>query len=432
MAGPGASAEPSASPDMAVTAPGTSPRFAVVSAGVLTIAVTYGLARYGYGLFVPELRAAFHLSASAIGLLATGAYAVYLAATALTAWATPRLDLRSPVVAAGALAALGMALIAIARDPFTLTGGVLLAGASSGIAYPPFSQAVKRLLPESQQSTAIALINSGTSYGVLVSGPLALLVAGEWRLAWLLFALLAVATTLWSAVVLPSDVRQVQQTAAGASPALFSRRSAPLFAAALTIGFGTSVYWTFAVDLIAREGALPPEAGRVLVVLIGIAGIIGGFTGAAVRRFGVRTFYVSTGALGSALLVLAHDAGAWAPVGLSGVTFGAAYFAATAYLGLWSLRLFPDRPAAGFSATFFLISVGQLTGPFPAGVLADAAGLESAFYVGGALTLATLLFASPLANPDCPSRPPNDERLELSHRAEAVFEVRAPTREGSR
>ena len=387
------------------------PRFAIVSAGVLIIAVTYGLARYGYGLFVPQFREAFNLSASGIGLLATGAYATYLAATALIAWAAPRLGLRRPIVVAGGLAAVGMGLIAIARDPLTLIAGVLIAGASSGLAYPPFSQAVKRLLPDSQQATAVAVINSGTSYGVLVSGPLALIAGGQWRLAWAAFALLAVAATVWSAVVLPREgpVRRGDQAVGGVSTTLLSRRSIDLFGAALTIGFGTSVYWTFAVDLVSRSGTLPPAAGQLLVVLIGVAGIVAGLTGVAVRRFGTRaTFYVSTGTLGGALLLLALDAGAWASVGVSGFMFGAAYFAATACLGMWSLRLFPDRPAAGFGATYFLISVGQLIGPFPAGLLAEAAGLERAFYVGAALTFATLVFVRPRGETEGlspPSRP---------------------------
>lgn len=378
--------------------PAGASRFAVVSAGVLIIAVTYGLARYGYGLFVPQFRQSFGLSASSIGLLATGAYATYLAATALISWLAPRFGLRRPVLVAGVLAAGGMALIALARDPWTLMAGVLVAGASSGIAYPPFSQAVKRLLPESQQSTAVAVINSGTSYGVLVSGPLALVAGGQWRLAWVLFAALAVVATLWSAVALPRDghARPPDRPAGEVPTTLVSRRSLGLFGAALTIGFGTSVYWTFAVDLVARAGTLPPAAGRILVVLIGVAGILGGLAGAAVRRLGMRaTFYATTGALCAALALLAVEAGAWAPLGVSGVLFGAAYFAATACLGMWSLRLFPDRPAAGFGATYFLISVGQLVGPFPAGLLAETAGLEVAFYAGAALTFATLVFVRP-------------------------------------
>lgn len=376
----------------------SNPRFAVVSSGVLIIGVTYGLARYGFGLFVPELRDSFELSTSAIGLLASGAYATYLIATALIAWATARVGLRRPVLAAGALAAGGMLLIALAEGTVVLAAGVLIAGASSGVAYPPFAEAVKRLLPEVQQPTAVAVINSGTSYGVLISGPLALAAGDEWRLAWMLFAALAVGATVWSAIFLP---RTREETRAPERPrlrrpptALVSRRTAALFVAALGIGCGTSVYWTFAVDLVVRDGSLPSNAGRMLVVLIGIAGIAGGLTGEAVRRVGASaTFVASTGALAASLLLLAASPSALALVAVSGTLFGATYFASTACLGMWSLRLFSDRPAVGFGATYFLISVGQLVGPLPAGLLAESFGLKSAFYVGAALTLATLLFA---------------------------------------
>jgi hypothetical protein len=52
------------------------------------------------------------------------------------------------------------------------------------------------------------------------------------------------------------------------------------------------------------------------------------------------------------------------------------------------------RPRVSAGPTF-LISVGQLVGPFPAGLLAEAAGLEVAFYAGAALTFATLVFVGP-------------------------------------
>lgn len=41
------------------------------------IAVTYGLARFAYGLFVPQLREAFDLSPSQLGVIGAGSYAGY-------------------------------------------------------------------------------------------------------------------------------------------------------------------------------------------------------------------------------------------------------------------------------------------------------------------------------------------------------------------
>ncbi|WP_414625672.1 YbfB/YjiJ family MFS transporter, partial [Candidatus Blastococcus massiliensis] len=55
----------------------------LVVAGLALIAVTYGLARYGYGLYLPQFRAAFGLSAGAAGVIAAGSYAGYCGAAVL-------------------------------------------------------------------------------------------------------------------------------------------------------------------------------------------------------------------------------------------------------------------------------------------------------------------------------------------------------------
>ncbi|MCF6734298.1 MFS transporter, partial [Blastococcus sp. KM273129] len=57
---------------------------ALVGAGLAVIAVTYGLARYGFGLYLPQFRAAFGFSAGTAGALAAGGYAAYCVAALLT------------------------------------------------------------------------------------------------------------------------------------------------------------------------------------------------------------------------------------------------------------------------------------------------------------------------------------------------------------
>src|SRR5919112_49060 len=49
----------------------------LVAPGLAMIAVTYGLARFAYGLFVPEMRESLDLSESVLGLIGAGSYAGY-------------------------------------------------------------------------------------------------------------------------------------------------------------------------------------------------------------------------------------------------------------------------------------------------------------------------------------------------------------------
>src|SRR5215212_4510491 len=49
----------------------------LVAPGLATIAVTYGLARFAYGLFLPEMRESLDLSDSVLGLIGAGSYTGY-------------------------------------------------------------------------------------------------------------------------------------------------------------------------------------------------------------------------------------------------------------------------------------------------------------------------------------------------------------------
>jgi predicted MFS family arabinose efflux permease len=106
-------------------------------------------------------------------------------------------------VAAGAVAVVGMASIAGAPAAWVLALRILVAGSSSRVASPLMGEAVIGSIHEELQDRANTLINSGISIGVALSGPAALLVAEQWRLAWAAFALVGGVVVAWNAVVMP-------------------------------------------------------------------------------------------------------------------------------------------------------------------------------------------------------------------------------------
>lgn len=110
----------------------------LLPAGLAMIAVTYGLARFAYGLFLPELREAFELDAAVLGLIGSGSYVGYCVAITISLIYTSKVGPRFMVAAAGVTAVVGMALIAAAPSaPFLAAGdlvgrfglGVVLRGA---------------------------------------------------------------------------------------------------------------------------------------------------------------------------------------------------------------------------------------------------------------------------------------------------------------
>src|SRR3712207_9417295 len=101
------------------------------------IAITYGLARFAYGLFLPEMRESLDLSETVLGLIGAGSYAGYcfaiVGALMFTSSSGPRF------MAVGARGGGGFGLGCVAGAPPAL--GVVLRGlfvrGGRGLASPP-------------------------------------------------------------------------------------------------------------------------------------------------------------------------------------------------------------------------------------------------------------------------------------------------------
>ncbi len=370
-------------------------RSSLVVAGVALIACCYGLARFAYGLFLPDLTTEFRLTPSLSGLIGSGSYVAYCVAIVAGTLATARLGPRPVAVAAGVLATAGILTVATAPNAVVLAIGVLVAGSSTGVASPPLAAAIAVAVREGSRDTAQTVVNAGTGVGVLVSGPLAVLLLGHWRAAWFAFAAVTALVTV-----------QVWRTVPGGRPGLEApeanpRRSAPrramalLCTAAVVLGLGSVAVWTFGRQVVVDAGAAA-WVSPVVWTAIGAAGIAGATAGPMVRRLGIR----SSWALGMLALAAAGTGlavGAATPVLaiLSGAVFGAAYIALSGVLLLWATRVRPDRPAAGVGVAFFALAVGQAVGAPLAGAATEVVPLVGVFVACAAVTVVGALLGPP-------------------------------------
>jgi hypothetical protein len=103
-----------------------------------------------------------------------------------------------------------------------------------------------------------------------------------------------------------------------------------------------------------------------------------------------RTHALLFGALAAAVAVLALAPGALPAIGASALLYGPAFMAVAAVLTVWSYRVFPERPAAGFSAVVFCLGLGTIAGPATLGAFAAGHGLPAAFLVTAGLAAATI------------------------------------------
>ncbi|CAN5128970.1 MFS transporter [soil metagenome] len=370
----------------------------LVAPGMAMIALTYGLARFAYGLVLPELREAFDLPSSVLGVIGSGSYVGYCVAAIFSLVYTSRTGPRFMAVAAGAVAVAGLAIVATAPSAWVLAAGVILAGSSTGLSSPPMVEAVASSIRGGLQDRANTLINCGTSVGIAASGTAALVLMGQWRVMLAAFAAVGVAVLLWNAAFVPrKPAREIEGDAAYRGTEtprltfsyLMGSRSAPLFAAAILLGVSSAAYWTFSRDLVSSLGGLSESGSTLFWIVIGVSGLLGGAAGDMVRRLGLKmALRISLLSMAASIALLATAPGVTAFTYLSAATFGPAYIMLTGIILVWSVAVFHDRPSAGTGVGFLLIAIGQIVGSTVMGTIAGATSLTTAFYASAAISLA--------------------------------------------
>jgi predicted MFS family arabinose efflux permease len=394
----------------------TSPRpvetAAVLVPGTAMIAVTFGLARYGYGLLLPDMKAEIGIGPNIAGVISSLGYLAYLVANAAVVPVASRLGARTAVAGAAASAALGMAVIAIAGSAWAVAVGVLIAGAAAGMAFPPYAEIVHRHVDSKRRAVVWSTISSGTGWGVVLAGPVAILAGDQWRVAWASFVVIAlIAGVAATRLAPPRDDVPVRRPQLSPSW-FFCPRSRPLLLSAVLVGAGSSVWWVFSVDAMQQAGIAATPA-RVVYAVCGAAMLLGSLSGFAFERLGLRRSY-----LGSTLLLVvalgllgAATADLMAAL-MAAALFGTCYAAVIAAHGVWSAQVFEEHPAAGLAAVSSALTLGTLVGPAAAGVVIDRSGHALALAGAAVISGAALPFCPPsarrraaLARHDCAAAP---------------------------
>lgn len=329
--------------------------------GFALIAVSYGLARFAFGLFLPQIRGDLGLSISLGGVIAGTSFLGYCVAITLSAGLTERFGPRPVAVLAGVAATAGLAFISLSTNQTMLVVAVLLAGLSTGFASPPLAAAVASVVDPPHRDMTNTIINAGTSIGVAVSGPVALLFAADWRLAYMIFCGLAMLTTIATFVVVPGATRCV-------SPMRFTLprltlQLRKLMIAAFLMGAASTAIWSFGGELAARTMSWTNREIGALWIVLGISGGFGAFAGGLVARFGINPVHrMSLVALATGIICIGYPETS-APLIMSGaVLFGGAYIMLTGVHLVWGIAALPDRPATGLTIAFLSIAIGQTAG----------------------------------------------------------------------
>lgn len=358
------------------------------------IAVSYGFARFSYGLLLPNISQDLEMSSSMSGIISSLFYIAYCFAIVYsTVVLTTDKGPRVMILAAGASAFIGLLIMGASPNVWILALGVLFAGGSTGLVSPPYGAAISLWMEEKKQGKANTWINAGTSIGLALSGAGALIFASDWRLTYVIYALIAFVALIWNAKVIPQLGNRLRVTFKRGK---FSFRGVegaiPLIICSTTLGISTATFWTFAIDFLASTNAYSGSQLSLFWIIIGVFGILGGFSGSFIQRFGLPWAY-KWGSLiiGVASLLLAWLPEQWVASYLSAALFGVSYIFITGVLMVWGIRVFISNASLGIGTPFLLLAVGQVIGSILAGMFIDLGGYTFTFAIYGFIGILAMI-----------------------------------------
>jgi predicted MFS family arabinose efflux permease len=366
--------------------------------GLIAVAAALGVGRFVYTPILPVMIEALGLSRSQAGLIASANFLGYLIGAFLAAM--PHLSGPRRLWLIGSLAAsvATTAGMGLSQSLAALLVLRFVGGAASAFVLIFSSTIVLERLAQLGRNELSALHFAGVGTGIAVSAALVagLLELGQgWQSLWLASGALAFVAAVAAAALLPTLPSPATQTAGTASTVADARLRRLIMAYGL-FGFGYIITATFLVAIVRATPAIQAQE-PVIWIVFGIAAVPSvGFWTLLASRFGIQAAF-AIACIVEAMGVLASVV--WPSV--LGV-FLAAILVGGTFMGLTALGLIgararavgdPRRVLALMTGAFGL---GQIVGPFFAGIASDRLGSFTAPSIVAALALilAALLTAT--------------------------------------
>jgi predicted MFS family arabinose efflux permease len=364
----------------------------LLAAAFALTAVSYGLARFAFGLLLPEIRTELSLDIATTGWIGSSAFVAYCIGVCITFALNRACSPRAIAFAAGLASTIGMVIITLSTSGVVLGLGVALAGLSTGLTSPPLATAVSLQFDDAHRPKANAIINAGTAAGIVFSGLVSLLAFGGWRELYILFAVISGAVAVWILYAVPTG--QERTASDPFSFAIFRRPGMlALCTGSFLMGLSSTAIWTFGGSLLRDEFNFRQTDIAWIWMTLGLAGVAGAMTGVFVQRFGLaRVHCVSLAGMAAGMIGLSLTSVSVAFGFVSVALFGASYITSSGAFLIQGIRLLPDRPDLGLGMPFLILASGQSAGSPLFGALMTHWGMGIALAVcaGAALLSACI------------------------------------------
>ena len=370
-------------------------------AGVFIVFSCLGLARFAFGMILPNMQLELGMNATQAGLVGSSNFLGYFVGLFVIAPFYAKFGPAKLISRALWTQAVSMVLMALsphyllAAACFSLTG---FFGALANIAVMTY---IAQVVPPQIKGKATGIVVAGIGLGIIVSGTLVPLVEWfstfSWRISWALFALMIAIIGAQTYRTLSLFVPH--HSAQATHERLLLReivRFGPFWRTGFLFfmfGMTAIMYMTFFVATAVNKWHVSTEISGTFWAVLGITSLFSGpFFGAISDQLGrYKTLGILFALQAFAHLFLyMHLSSTW--LIFSAGLFGFSTWAVPSIMTTLSSELFGSVHTArilGFITLFF--GVGQMIGPLGAGVLTD---MTHDFGVAFGFSSACLVFAS--------------------------------------
>jgi predicted MFS family arabinose efflux permease len=364
--------------------------------GLCAIAAAIGVGRFAYTPILPPMIAALGLSKTQAGLIASANFLGYLIGALLAAMPTLPGSRHAWVLGALAVSTLTTAAMGVVETMPVFLALRLVGGMASAFVLILASAMVLEHLAERGRSGLSAIHFAGVGSGIAVSAALvaALLRVGQpWWVLWLANGALSIAGLGAALTLLPRHPARAHASGPQARTALDPRLKQMIVSYGF-YGFGYVITATFLVAIVRATPAIR-ALEPVIWVLFGLAAVpsialwtwIAGPIGIP-RAFALACIVEAAGVLASV---------AWqstAGVFIAAILVGGTFMALTALGLIRGRELAHGDPRHALALMTSAFGIGQIVGPYFAGIVSDRLG---SFTVPSLAAAAALVIAAVLA-----------------------------------
>jgi MFS family permease len=395
----------------------------VVAAGCLCIFACLGLGRFTLGMLLPAMGASLHLSYSQMGLIGTCNFCGYLLAVLGCSRVLTLIGARKLIALALLLISASTGLIGVAQGLATVTVLYTLTGIGSGVANVSMMGLVTAWFGSSLRGRAAGFVVIGSGFAILLSGQVIPLLNGMrpegWRLSWFALAatVFAVALICWTVLRnRPQDlglspVGEHKAAGPGVPQAVFKplNRRVILHCGFIYFLFGFTyvIYATFIVTVLVKEYGFSEQAAGGFWSWVGLLSLFSGpvfgtLSDRLGRKAGLMTVFVIQTLAYLLVGLQLHGVALFVSIGCFGLV---AWSVPSIMIALVGDLVGAQNTVRAFGLITFIFGIGQIMGPYFAGLLAESFGDFSwAFLLAAAMTVLAVVISSRLPGPPAQSR----------------------------